>query len=400
MSFLTRSYANRALSVYGGAGGSGSRISPSVSSTMYSPGGFNLADGLDLHVSANEKATMQNLNDRLASYLERVRTLEKANADLEKKIREWYESRTVVAHDHSPFMDTIEDLRRQIFLACRQNAKTLLDIDNAKLAAEDFKMKSENEKTMRLAVEADIAHLRRTLDDMSMARSDLEMQYEGLKEELIFLKKNHEEEMALQRTQLGGQVNVTVDAAPSADLNQTLKEIREHYESVTAKNKNDLELWYQSKISTVEQEVITQNEDLLEARTELKQLKSTLQSLQIDLQALHSMKLSLEDTLAETQERYAIQLADLQNTVTSLETQLSQIHANIASNKADYDQLLDLKTRLEMEIAEYRRLLDGDDSSSSTVVKKVITVVETIVDGKVVETSKTVDIDVQSDNDD
>lgn len=47
--------------------------------------------------------------------------------------------------------------------------------------------------------------------------------------------------------------------------------------------------------------------------------------------------------------------------VMGLEAQLSQIHANIASNKQDYDMLLDLKTRLELEIAEYRRLLDGED---------------------------------------
>merc|ERR1712212_1339855 len=107
-----------------------------------------------------------------------------------------------------------------------------------------------------------------------------------------------------------------------------------------------------------------------------------------------SMKASLEGTLAETQARYAAQLASLQAMVTSLEAQLSQLHANIASNKQEYDMLLDLKTRLEREIAEYRRLLDGEDESTKQVVTKTITVVQTVVDGRVVESNKTVDVDV------
>jgi len=394
MSFSTRSYGQKTMSVYGGAGGRGTRISSSQMNYGQSAGALNLADGLDLHVGANEKATMQNLNDRLASYLEKVRTLEKENDRLDKQIRDWYQSKTVICHDYTSYFAIIDDLKDKIRIASRVNAKTVLDIDNAKLAADDFKMKYENELAMRMAVEADIAGLKRVLDEMNMARMDLESQYEGLKDELIMLKKNHEEEMILLRSQMGGQVNVSVDASPSIDLNAVMSEIREHYEGVIGKNRKDLELWYQNKVAAVEQDVITHSETLVTSRTEIKDLKSTLQRLQIELQSHLSMKTSLEGTLAETQSRYAAQLTSLQSMVTSLEAQLSQLHANIASNKQEYDMLLDLKTRLELEIAEYRRLLDGEDESSKQVVTKVITVVETVVDGKVVGSSKTVDVDV------
>jgi len=389
-----KSYGQKTMSVYGGAGGRGTRISSSQAGFTQSAGGFNLSDGLDLHVGANEKATMQNLNDRLGSYLEKVRTLEKENERLDKQIRDWYTSKTVICHDYTSYFVIIDDLKDKIRIASRLNAKTVLDIDNAKLAADDFKMKYENELAMRMAVEADIAGLKRVLDEMNLARMDLESQYESLKDELIMLKRNHEEELILLRSQMGGQVNVSVDATPSMDLNKTMADIREHYETVVNKNRKDLELWYQSRVAGVEQEVITHTETLSTTRTEIKDLKSTLQRLQIELQSHMSMKASLEGTLQETQSRYASQLASLQGRVTSLEAQLSQLHANIASNKQEYDMLLDLKTRLELEIAEYRRLLDGEDESSRQVVTKVITVVQTIVDGKVVESTKEVDVDV------
>uniref|UniRef100_A0A673W0I2 IF rod domain-containing protein n=1 Tax=Salmo trutta TaxID=8032 RepID=A0A673W0I2_SALTR len=297
--------------------------------------GFTLSDGLDLHVSANEKATMQNLNDRLATYLDKVRSLENAND------------------------------------ATRINGGIYLSIDNAKLAADDFTVKYENELCMRQSLEADINGLRRVLDELTLARSDLEMQIEGLTEELIILKKNHEEELLSMHAQMSGQVHVEVDAAPQEDLSKVMAEIREHYKAVAAKNNRDLEGWFHTKI------ILSQ-------------------SLEIELQSQMSMKSSMENTLAETKNRFSMQLSSYQKQVTSLEEQLVNLRADLERQGQEYKMLLDIKTRLEMEIAEYRRLLDGEMTICTLPVEScqnlarsrpchiVITVVEEVVDGKVV----------------
>lgn len=114
----------RAASIYGGAGGQGTRISSASYSGVRSGVGFPSmsssiqmsATGATGEIMGNEKMAMQNLNDRLASYLDKVRTLEQANSKLELKIREALEKKGPDVHDCSRFHPIVDDLRKKVSL--------------------------------------------------------------------------------------------------------------------------------------------------------------------------------------------------------------------------------------------------------------------------------------------
>uniref|UniRef100_A0A8C7EE24 Keratin, type I cytoskeletal 14 n=1 Tax=Nothoprocta perdicaria TaxID=30464 RepID=A0A8C7EE24_NOTPE len=318
-------------------------------------------------LQAGEKETMQNLNDRLAAYLDKVRALEEANTDLEVKIREWYKKQAPgPERDYSPYYRTIEELRSKILAATVENANIVLQIDNARLAADDFRTKFETEQALRLSVEADINGLRRVLDELTLARADLEMQIENLKEELAYLKKNHEEEMNALRGQVGGEISVEMDAAPGIDLTKILAEMREQYETLAEKNRRDAEQWFFSKTEELNREVAINTEQLQSGKTEITELRRTIQSLEIELQSQLSTKAALEGSLADTEARYGAQLAQLQALISSVEEQLGELRCDMERQNHDYRLLLDVKSRLEQEIATYRRLLEGEDAHISS----------------------------------
>ncbi|XP_068118424.1 keratin, type I cytoskeletal 19-like [Hyperolius riggenbachi] len=326
-------------------------------------GSYSVSVSGDALLSGNEKETMQNLNDRLATYLDKVRSLEAANSDLELKIREWYEKQgPSPTRDYSNYFKIIEDLRDKILAATIDNSKIVLQVDNARLAADDFRTKFENELALRQSVEADINGLRRVLDELTLARTDLELQIENLKEELAYLKKNHEEEMNAMRGQVGGQVSVEVDSAPGVDLTKILSDMREQYEHMAEKNRKDAETWFFTKTEELNKEVAVHTEQIQTSKTEITDLRRTLQGLEIELQSQLSMKSSLEGTLAETEARYGAQLAQMQSVISSLEAQLGDLRADMERQNYEYKVLMDIKTRLEQEIATYRQLLEGHDA--------------------------------------
>ncbi|XP_012725961.2 keratin, type I cytoskeletal 18 [Fundulus heteroclitus] len=390
VSFTRSAPQYRAASIYGGAGGQGARISSASASSLRSSApmsssssGFKLrsamgggagsgagfggasvagASGGGAGILGNEKGAMQNLNDRLATYLETVRNLEQANKKLETNIREALEKGGQDVRDYSKYEPIIEDLRNQIFDKVAENARFVLQIDNARLAADDFKVKFENEMAIRQSVEGDIAGLKKVIDETNMSRMNIESEIEAVKEELHFLKKNHENEVMEMRSQVSHSgVQVDVDAPKGQDLAQIMEEVRANYEKIAMKNAEDLKRWHENQIADVQVQVSQNTEALQGAQMEKSDLSRQIQTLEIELASQQNLKASLEDTLNNTEQHNNMEMEKYNNLIVCLEEELTNLRANIQHQTQEYEALLNMKMKLEAEISTYKSLLDGGD---------------------------------------
>uniref|UniRef100_A0A1A8MX78 Keratin 18 n=3 Tax=Nothobranchius TaxID=28779 RepID=A0A1A8MX78_9TELE len=391
ISFSRSTPQYRAASIYGGAGGHGARISsasasglrsgPSISSAntfkLSSALGGGMSGGMSsgfggastsggtgssAEILGNQKGAMQNLNDRLASYLDTVRNLEQANKDLEINIREALEKGGPDTRDYSKYEAIVEDLRKQIFDKIVEKASFELQIDNARLAADDFKLKFENELAIRQSVEADTAGLKRVIEETNVTRINIENEMEAVKEELLFLKRNHENEVMELRSQISQSgVQVDVDAPKGQDLSQIMQDVRSTYEKIALKNAEDLKRWHENQIADVQVQVSENTEALQGAQMEKSDLTRQIQTLEIELASQQSLKASLEDTLHNTELRNNMEMEKYNTLILRLEDELTNLRANIQQQTQEYEVLLNLKMKLEAEISTYKTLLDGGD---------------------------------------
>ncbi|XP_024236954.1 keratin, type I cytoskeletal 18 [Oncorhynchus tshawytscha] len=376
--------------------------SASVSRDMSGqPVTLNLNGQLGNHT--NEKEAMQGLNNRLATYLDKVRSLEKSNSDLELRIKQIMIERIPEGHDFKTMMAQAHQVEQEVRRKTLENARLMLEIDNAKLAADDFRIKWETEMCMSQSVERDCLALKKAKVDHEQIIMSHRGDLDSLKEDLYFLKKNHEEEVESMKGHVAAQtVNVEVDSGRGGpDLGTVMSELRTRYEGIVKKNKDQAELWYLKKLDTVQNEVKESNEALRGAQSELVERRRFLQTLEVELESLYKQVAALEGNLSETGQKYSLEMERLQATLSQLEEDLSQLRLDMQRNKTDYEQLLRIKQNLEMEIATYRRLLEGEEmikevpppkKEPEVWTRKIVKVVtQTMINGKVVDESSEVE---------
>ncbi|XP_027805772.2 keratin, type II cuticular Hb6 [Marmota flaviventris] len=313
-------------------------------------------------VKHEEKEQIKGLNSRFAAFIDKVRFLEQQNKLLETKLQ-FYQNRKCCESNLEPlFEGYIETLRREAECAEADSGRLASELNHVREVLEGYKKKYEEEVSLRATAENEFVALKKDVDCAYLRKSDLEANAEALTQEIDFLRRLYEEEIRILQSHIS-DTSVIVKMDNSRDLNMDciVAEIKAQYDDIANRSRAEAESWYRSKCEEMKATVIRHGETLRRTREEINELNRIIQRLTAEIENAKCQNNKLETAVTQSEQQGEAALSDARCKLAELEGALQKAKQDMACLLKEYQEVMNSKLGLDIEIATYRRLLEGEE---------------------------------------